>query len=82
MHSGSAVLTSSAGGEKYAVVLHPQLPVMTKSFVNFGALLKEYMCTVLGVQSLQDVSVELTDRSLGKQSVKTDNPVQNYRKTP
>ena len=64
MHLGSAVLAFSSGGEKYAAILDPQ--VMTRSFVNLGASLKDYMCAVLGVQSRQDVSVDLTDRPMGK----------------
>ena len=67
IHPGSAVLTSSSGGEKYAAILDPQ--VMTQSFVNIGASLKDYMCAVLGVQSRQDVSLELTDRPLGESTV-------------
>ena len=64
VHSGSAVLTPSSSGEKYAVVLDPQL--MARSVQDIGASLKDYMCAVLGVQSRQDVSVELTDRPLGE----------------
>ena len=62
--SGSAILTPSSGGEKFAVILDPQF--MTQSFGNIGASLKDYMCAVLSVQSRQDFSVELTDRPLGE----------------
>ena len=64
LHSGSAVLTLSPGGEKYVAILDRQL--MTQSIQDIGASLKDYMCAVLGVQSRQDVALELTDYHIGE----------------
>ena len=69
MHSGSAVLTSSSGREKYAAILDPRLVLIGRSIADIGASLKDYMCAVLGVQSRQEVSVDLTDRPLGEWGV-------------